>query len=210
MGAVGLLLSGATLFLNSLVLLNKANAKSAALLNLFVGTLQVLFPIYLLMHLGAGKWELFNTASIFFFGITYLYNGFTNLKGFNGTGLGWFSLWVSIMSVLWAFVNFAIIHDVVSGLLWVMWAYLWYLFFAGLVLGKKIERYTGIVAMIQSWTTITLPAFFMLLGIWQETVISNAWIVVLGASILYFVIHEIKAYVTNKRFQLFNQPELKN
>jgi putative amide transporter protein len=210
MGSVGLLLSGATLFLNSLVLLNKANAKSAALLNLFVGTLQVVIPFYLLMTMGDGKWELFNITCIFFFGITYLYVGFTNLKDFNGTGLGWFSLWVAIIAVLYAFVNFVVIHDVVNGLFWVMWAYLWYLFFAGLVLGKKIERYTGIVAMIQSWTTITLPAFLMIIGVWQDAAVSNAWCVVLGAAILYFIVHELKSFVKNKRFQLFNQPELKN
>lgn len=210
MASVGLLLSGATLFLNSLVLLNKANAKSAALLNLFVGTLQVIIPFYLLMNLGEGRWELFNVACIFFFGITYLYVGFTNLKGFNATGLGWFSLWVSIMSVMYAFVCFILMKDIVNGLLWVMWAYLWYLFFAGIVLGKKIERYTGIVAMIQSWTTITLPAFLMILGVWQDPSVSKAWCVILGTAIVYFIVHEVKAYIKSKGFQLFNQPGLKN
>ncbi|WP_088070228.1 AmiS/UreI family transporter [Gottfriedia luciferensis] len=210
MGSIGLLLSGATLFLNSLVLLKKANAKSAAYLNLVVGTLQIVIPFYLLMHIGAGKWELFNTAGIFFFGVTYLLVGFTNLKGLNGTGLGWFSLWVSIMSVLYTFVNLVMIHDVVNGLLWAMWAYLWYLFFAGIVLGKKIDRYTGIVAMIQSWTTVTLPAFLMILGIWQDPIILKVWIVVLGVAILYFIVHEVKSFVKNKRFQLFNQTGLKN
>lgn len=210
MATVGLLLSGATLFLNSLVLLNKADAKSAALLNLFVGTLQVIIPLYLLMNMGDGKWELYNIACIFFFGITYLYLGITNLKGFNGTGLGWFSLWVAIMSVLYAVVSFILIHDIVNGLLWVLWAYLWYLFFAGFVLGKKIERYTGIVAMIQSWVTITLPAFLMILGVWQNEAVTKVWIVVLGAAILYFVINEVKSVVNHKKLQLFNQPELKN
>jgi len=210
MATVGLLLSGATLFLNSLVLLNKADAKSASLLNIFVGALQVIIPLYLLTNMGDGKWELYNLACIFFFGITYLYNGFTNLKGFSATGLGWFSLWVSIMSVLYALVSFILIHDIVNGLLWVLWAYLWYLFFAGIVLGKKIERYTGIVAMIQSWITITLPAFLMILGVWQNEVVTKAWIVILGAAVLYFVINEVKSVVDQKRFQLFNQAELKN
>ncbi|WP_088041676.1 AmiS/UreI family transporter [Bacillus sp. EAC] len=210
MATVGLLLSGATLFLNSLVLLNKADAKSAAILNLLVGALQVIIPFYLLMNMGDGKWELFNTSSIFFFGLTYLYVGFTNLKGLHGTGLGWFSLWVVIMSVLYALVNFIQVHDVVSGLLWVMWAYLWYLFFAGLVLGKKIERYTGVVAMIQSWTTITLPAFLMILGVWQDEMIKNAWCVILGSAIIYFISHEVKAFAKNRRFHLVHQPKLKN
>ncbi|MEH7458113.1 AmiS/UreI family transporter, partial [Bacillus sp. JJ1127] len=40
MGYVGLLLSGAALFLNSLVILGKAEEKSAGVFNLFVGVLQ--------------------------------------------------------------------------------------------------------------------------------------------------------------------------
>lgn len=210
MVAVGLLLSGATLFLNSLVLLNKADAKSVSLINIFVGILQVIIPLYLIMHMGDGKWELYYLACIFFFGITYLYNGFTNLKGFSATGLGWFSLWVSIMGVLYALVSFIFVHDIVNGLLWVLWAYLWYLFFAGIVLGKKIDRYTGKVAMIQSWITVTLPAFLMILGVWQNEVVSKTWTVVLGAAVLYFLINEVKAVVNQKKIQLFNQADLNN
>lgn len=207
---IGLLLSGATLFLNSLVLMQKAEAKSVAVFNFFIGTLQVVIPLYLLLTSAHSNWDVFNIGSIFLFGFTYLYVGFTNYKGLDGSGLGWFSLWVAIIAIFYALVYFIKFHDVLNGLLWVMWAYLWYLFFAGLVLGKKIEKYTGIVAFIQSWITITLPAFLMIIGVWQNETITRIWYVILGAAILYFVVQEVKALFQTKKFQLFNQPGLKN
>lgn len=73
MSFVGLFLSGAVLFLNSLMLLGKAEAKSVGIFNIFVGILQMIIPFYLIVHSNQGNWELYNNAAIFLFGLTYLY-----------------------------------------------------------------------------------------------------------------------------------------
>ena len=72
MSNVGLFLSGAVLFLNSLMLLGKADGKSVGLFNIFVGTLQIMIPSYLIVVSRQDHWELYNYASIFLFGLTYM------------------------------------------------------------------------------------------------------------------------------------------
>ena len=199
MSTVGLLFSGATLFLNSLVLLKKADAKAIAIFNLFVGLLQVIVPFYLLTTTpNNDPWAIFNTSAIFLFGFTYLYVGLTTLMNLNGNGLGWYSIWVSIMAVAYSLVYFIHFHDILNGVIWLMWAYLWYLFFASLVLNKKIDHHVGCVAFIQSWTTLTIPAFLSLVGIWQNQTLINAWYIILAISIGYFIVNEIKLKKTAK------------
>ncbi|MEH7303464.1 AmiS/UreI family transporter, partial [Neobacillus drentensis] len=71
----------------------------------FVGTIQIIIPTYLMVGAGQNNWDLYNVASIFLFGLTYLYVGITVLRGLDGSGLGWFSLWVAIIGVVYTFVS---------------------------------------------------------------------------------------------------------
>ncbi|MDT7637982.1 MAG: putative amide transporter protein, partial [Pseudonocardiales bacterium] len=48
MGTVGLLYVGAVLFINGMMLLGFVEGRSAAMMNLFVGVLQVVTPTYLI------------------------------------------------------------------------------------------------------------------------------------------------------------------
>lgn len=129
MGYVGLLLSGAALFLNSLVILGKAEMKSAGVFNLFVGALQIIIPFYLIMISDQSNWTVYSYAATFLFGLTYLYVGVTFIKGMDSSGLGWFCIWVAIIALFYMVVSFVQFHDVVNALTWFMWALLWYLFF---------------------------------------------------------------------------------
>lgn len=165
MAQVGLLLSGAALFLNSLVLMGKANGKSVGVFNLFVGFLQIIIPFYLIVTSDQSTWTIYGYASTFLFGLTYLYVGFTACMGLEGNGLGWFSLWVSIIAVVYAVIAAFHFQDTVSTLTWVMWAYLWLLFFLSNALKKKIDGYIGKVAFIQSWVTLTVPSMLSLTGV---------------------------------------------
>ncbi|WP_374723115.1 AmiS/UreI family transporter [Peribacillus tepidiphilus] len=192
MGDVGLFLSGATLFLNSLMLFGKADGKSVGVFNLFVGALQVIIPFYLLAISDQNHWTIFNLACVFLFGFTYLYVGIISLKGLEGNGLGWFSLWVAIIAIVYAAVSAIHFHDMVNAITWVMWAYLWFLFFLSMALNKKIDAYIGKVAFVQSWVTLTIPALLSMTGVWKTAFVSHLWLYVLILSIGYFIICTIR------------------
>ncbi len=192
MGYVGLLLSGAALFLNSLMLSGKAEAKSVAVFNLFVGILQVVIPFYLIMVSDQGNWIVYEYAATFLFGLTYLYVGFTFLKGMSGTGLGWFSIWVTVISIFYAVVSLWHSQDYVSALTWLMWAFLWFLFFALNAWGKPLEQFTSKVAFVQSWVTLTIPSLLYFIGVWSDELVQLIWLIVLSLSALYFIYEALK------------------
>ncbi|WP_223594073.1 AmiS/UreI family transporter [Neobacillus bataviensis] len=199
MGFVGLFLSGAVLFLNSLMLLGKADAKSVGIFNIFVGTIQMIIPSYLIVVSNQDHWELYNNASIFLFGLTYLYVGFTALKGLDGSGLGWFSLWVSLVGVVYTFTSSIHFHNVVDALTWGMWTFLWFLFFLSNALNKKIEHYIGLVAFVQSWITLTIPALLYFLGVWNTQNVYRIWTCVLILAIVYFIVSFFRWKLSNNK-----------
>ncbi|EEM44993.1 AmiS/UreI family transporter [Bacillus bombysepticus] len=186
MGYVGLLLSGAALFLNSLVILGKAEMKSAGIFNLFVGALQIIIPFYLIMISDQSNWTVYSYAATFLFGLTYLYVGVTFIKGMDSSGLGWFCIWVAIIALFYMVVSFVQFHDVVNALTWFMWALLWYLFFVLNTQKKNINQYLGRIAFVQSWVTLTLPSLFYFMGVWGEGFVYELWVYVSVISILYF------------------------
>ncbi|MGN4447077.1 AmiS/UreI family transporter [Bacillus cereus group sp. MYBK79-1] len=186
MGYVGLLLSGAALFLNSLVILGKAEMKSAGVFNLFVGALQIIIPFYLIMISDQSNWTVYSYAATFLFGLTYLYVGVTFIKGMDSSGLGWFCIWVAVIALFYMVVSFVQFHDVVNALTWFMWALLWYLFFVLNTQKKNINQYLGRIAFVQSWVTLTLPSLFYFMGVWGEGFVYDLWVYVSVISILYF------------------------
>ncbi|HFK1762633.1 acetamide transporter [Bacillus wiedmannii] len=186
MGYVGLLLSGAALFLNSLVILGKAEMKSAGVFNLFVGALQIIIPFYLIMISDQSNWTVYSYAATFLFGLTYLYVGVTFIKGMDSSGLGWFCMWVAIIALFYMVVSFVQFHDVVNALTWFMWALLWYLFFVLNTQKKNINQYLGRIAFVQSWVTLTLPSLFYFMGVWGEGFVYELWVYVSVISIVYF------------------------
>jgi putative amide transporter protein len=199
MSFVGLFLSGAVLFLNGLMLLGKAEAKSVGIFNIFVGILQVVIPFYLLVVSSQSNWDLYNNAAIFLFGLTYLYCGFTLLKGLEGDGLGWFSLWVAIIAVVYTLVAILHFQDVVSALTWAMWAFLWFLFFLSNALKKNINAYVGLVAIVLSWVTLTIPAMLAFLGVWNTPFVTQIMTYVSILSIAIFAIVLIRMKLSFKK-----------
>jgi hypothetical protein len=186
MSFVGLFLSGAVLFLNSLMLLGKAEGKSVGVFNLFVGVIQLIIPFYLLMVSGQDHWDVYNNAAIFLFGLTYLYVGVTTLKELDSRGLGWFCLWVAVIALVYTLTAVIHFHDAISAITWGMWAFLWFLFFLTNSLKMKIDHYLGMVAFIQSWVTLSIPALLYFLGIWNTPAVNQIWFIVLIVAIVYF------------------------
>ncbi|TYB45368.1 AmiS/UreI family transporter [Actinomadura chibensis] len=163
MASVGLLYVGAVLFLNAMMMLGRVEARAAAVLNLFVGTMQVVLPTILLVNAGDNVPAIAAAAGIYLFGFTYLYVGVGLLAGLDTTGVGWFSLFVSVVAIVFAGINFFDAKDHPFGVIWLCWSFLWFLFF--LVLGLKrdeLTAFTGWVTLAAAWGTAVLPAFLLL------------------------------------------------
>jgi hypothetical protein len=168
MASVGLLFVGAVLFVNALLLLGVVDAKSAAIFNLFVGGLQVVVPTYLIIT-AQGADDVLFASGIYLFGFTYLYVGLTNLTGFRPEGLGWYCLWVALVAVGFALVNFLRFDDPKFGIIWLNWVVLWGLFWLVLGLGlAQLTTLTGWTTLVMSFTTCTVPAYLLLLGAWED------------------------------------------
>ncbi|MGW3626413.1 AmiS/UreI family transporter [Streptomyces sp. NPDC000880] len=169
MANLGLLFVGAVLFLNGLMLLGKVDPRAAAVFNLFVGALQVLTPTYLIINASGDPREILAVSGIYLFGFTYLYVGIGLLMGLDSTGVGYYSLFVAITALGYAFINFRLFKDYPFGVIWLYWAFLWFLFF--LLLGLKmgsLTNYVGWVTAIEGWVTGVIPAFLLLSGYWKH------------------------------------------
>ena len=142
MSSVGLLYVGAVLFINGLMLIGVVPGKSAAILNFFVGIMQVVFPTIILIQANNDLPTIFGAAGLYLFGFTYLYVGILQATGISGEGLGWFSLFVAACAVVIGILQFTLVADPVFGAIWLTWAVLWFLFFLLLGLGKDSLAYT--------------------------------------------------------------------
>lgn len=165
MASVGLLYVGAVLFVNAMMLLGKVEEKAAAILNLFVGALQVVTPTVIIMTAGGDLPTIMGASGIYLFGFTYLYVGIGLLAGLSSTGVGWFSLFVAISALVYAAHNAFVVGDYPFAVIWVLWSFLWLLFFLVLGLGRaELTRYTGWVTLVEAWLTAVIPAFLLLTG----------------------------------------------
>lgn len=169
MASVGLLYVGAVLFLNGLMLLGVVDARSVIPLNIFVGLLQVLTPTYVIFTAAGDADVIFNASGLYLFGFTYLYVAFNQWMNLNGTGLGYFALFVAICALFYSYWNFVELSDNTFGVIWLLWSLLWALFFVILGLEKDaFTRYTGAVCAIEGWITGAIPAFLLLTGHWAD------------------------------------------
>lgn len=166
MASVGLLYVGAVLFVNGLMLLDLVSGKAAAVLNVLVGVMQVVFPTVIIMQSDGDANVIFGAAGLYLFGFTYLYVAANQIWGLSGDGLGWFSLFVAVCAVvIGAFQFMEPINDPLFGVIWFTWALLWLLFFVLLALGRtSITRATGWFTIIVAHLTATIPAFLLLTG----------------------------------------------
>ncbi|BAD55602.1 AmiS/UreI family transporter [Nocardia farcinica] len=185
MGAVGLLYVGAVLLVNGLMLLEVVPARSAAILNLFVGALQCVLPTALLIQAAGDPAAVLAASGLYLFGFTYLYVGIGTFLDSPPQGLGWFSGFVAVAALVYAAVAFTRTDDPVSGVIWLAWAVLWSLFFLVLALGREqLTRVTGWALILLSQPTCSLPAFLMLTGNFHPTAgLALVWAAGLAAAL---------------------------
>lgn len=180
--SVGLLYVGAVLFINGLMLLGKIPGKSAAVLNFFVGVMQIVFPTIILIQADGDPAVILGASGLYLFGFTYLYVGFNQVFGLSGEGLGWFSLFVAIVAVVMGIVQFTQTNDPVFGIIWFVWAILWLLFFLLLGLGKNfLNDFTGWFTIFVAFLTGTIPALLLLTNNFVSTAKEAIWLVVFSA-----------------------------
>ncbi|WP_029342622.1 MULTISPECIES: AmiS/UreI family transporter [Exiguobacterium] len=150
-------LGGVALFLNSLTLFGKVDLRSAGVFSLITGLLQTFIATYLVIGAAGDPALTFGYASIYLFAFTYVYVGITFLFNLDGSGVGWFSLFVAIAALFYAFVSFTT-NDIIGGVTWLFWALLWSLFFLGMGMNRPIDAITARVALVLSWLTLIAPA----------------------------------------------------
>jgi putative amide transporter protein len=182
--SIGLFLAGSVLFINGLSLLGRCDAASAAPVNAFVGTLLLAIVASTLLHVTnpaapQNQQATFGAVGFLLFAFTYLWVAINSWTGASGTGLGWYCLWAAAASLFLAVVNFTRFHDPRFGMLWLLWAVLFTLFFLvrGLEL-KALERATGWATTIEAFVTTTIPGALLLLGEWRS--VSDAAAVAVG------------------------------
>ncbi|MGX8176360.1 AmiS/UreI family transporter [Exiguobacterium artemiae] len=191
MGNVSLLFGGVALFLNSLSLFGKVDLKSAGVFSLLTGLLQTFIATWLVIEAAGDPALTFGYASIYLFAFTYLYVGITFLFGLDGSGVGWFSLFVAIAALFYAGVSFSV-GDWMGGATWLFWVVLWSLFFLGMGMNVSIDALTARVAIVLSWLTLIVPA---LIGLRFGTASANyqlIWSAAAIVTVLYFVYAAIK------------------
>jgi len=187
MASVGLLYVGAVLFINGLMLIGLIPGKSAAIMNFFVGGMQVVFPTIIISQSGNDPSIIFGAAGLYLFGFTYLYVGILQWTGISGEGLGWFSLFVALCATVFGLAQFGSVNDPVFGVIWLLWAVLWLMFFVLLGLGKDtVTKITGWFAIFLSFLTGTIPALVLLLGYFESTGLAATVVAVVG--IVSFVV----------------------
>lgn len=193
MASVGLIYVGAVLFINGVMLLGFVDGKAAAIMNLFVGTLQVVTPTYLIFTANGDTDTIILAGGLYLFGFTYLYVGIGLLADLDTTGVGWFSLFVAIAALGFSYVNFTLLENAPFGVIWLYWAVLWTLFF--LLLGLKREaltRYTGWVTLIEAWVTAAIPGFLLLIGAWPTNGVTALVLGVVGVVMLLILLPTLR------------------
>ena len=201
MAAVGLLYVGAVLFVNGLSLMGVVRGNALIPMNLFVGILQVITPLYIIFTANGDQATIVGASGLFLFGFTYLYVCMNNAFNLDGTGLGWFSLFVVFAAIVYCVWNFShsgalsaaanaagnnSVGDLL-GVLWASWAVLWLLFWLVLGLGKTgLTEFTGAWTAAQGIYTGFIPAL-ILLNI-PQAVTTTLWVVIGIVSIGTFVV----------------------
>ena len=178
MAAVGLLYVGAVLFVNGLALVGWVKGTSMIPMNLFVGVLQIITPCYIIFTANGNQATIVGASGLFLFGFTYLYVAMNNAFNLDGTGLGWFCLFVVFAACVYSVWNFThsgalgvgltggsnanAVGDLL-GVLWASWAVLWFQFWLVLGVGKTgLTTWTGAWCAAQGIYTGLVPAIVLL------------------------------------------------
>jgi acid-activated urea channel len=149
-----------------MMLLGRVSSRGAAPMNLFTGGLTLIMNLYtILLTQPEEPSSYFTAATGLLFSFTYLYVGINNAFDLDGKGLGWYCLFVAITAVPTSALTFGS-GDVRFGVIWLLWAILWFLFFLLLALEKPIAKFTAYVTVTLAIVTCWVPGYLILIGQW--------------------------------------------
>ena len=163
-----LLYVGAVLFVNGIWLLGKISNKEVSIINLLVGGLSFLIAMHLIFTEPSDSSSIRAGAFTLLFSFTYLWVGANQLLKNDGSGLGWFCLFVSITAAIIG-IHSLPSHPINVNLWytanWFAWSILWLSFFYLLAMAKPIKKAVATYTIFCSIFTGWAPGVMILLGI---------------------------------------------
>ena len=155
---------------NGVARLTNVDAKSMAVMNIFVGFLSILINIITIIH---GDFSAINHIGDFYsaatgllFGFTYLFVAVNSLFNLDTRLYGWYSLFVAINSIPAAIIEFTVNHHVPMGIIWILWGILWLTGFIENVLKKEL-KFVPYLVIFEGIFTAWIPGFLMLTNLWK-------------------------------------------
>lgn len=165
---------GLILIYVGLVLINNGLAgvigfdkKATAVLNLICGCIIFFFNVVsavLLVTSGAQSTLFFGPAVGFLFAITYFFLFANTVFSLDVRPFGYFCLFVCINALIAAYLDKANLYAL---LIWIAWAFFWFLGFVECSLNKSLGKFSSYVAIAEGIFTGWLPGLLILLGLWS-------------------------------------------
>ena len=153
---------------NGLCAFMSIDGKSAAVMNIFVGSLSIFINFVSLVQ---GNYYAAGTGLLF--GFTYLFVAFNNLLHLDGRAFAIFSTFVAVNAVVFGIVEgvtgsvaLGIVPDIRWAIIWWLWALLWGSAFVTDILKKDTGRFVPILQVFEGVLTAWIPGILMLLGMW--------------------------------------------
>lgn len=160
-----LLYVGAVLFVNGIWLLGRIENREVAIVNVFTGIVGFMVAVFAVAQGDLASVQL--AAYVLLFAFTYLWVAYNQYMGVDGSGLGWYCLFVAITAVPVAIITLGQADTVFLtwlGINWAAWAVLWFLYFLLLALKRPITRLAAYVTLGAGVATAWIPGFLLLNG----------------------------------------------
>lgn len=158
-----LLYVGAVLFVNGIWLLGRINPREVAIMNIFTGAVGLVVAVFAVAQQDIASIQL--AGYVLLFAFTYLWVAYNQYIEAEGSGLGWYCLFVAITAVP---VSIITLSDADStflvwlGIDWAAWAVLWFLYFLLLAAKRPIQRLAAWVTIVVGIGTAWIPGFLVL------------------------------------------------
>lgn len=167
-----LLYVGIVLIQNGLCRIYKVDAKSTAVMNIFVGAISIICNLFLIGHAEfIQKEEVFYSAATgLLFGLTYLFSALNGIYKLDLRPYGWYSLFVAINAIPAAYFSYEYdskgFEGIIFPIIWIMWGILWFTGFVECALGKKLN-FVPYLAIFEGIFTAWIPAWLFFGNVWM-------------------------------------------
>lgn len=158
-----LLYVGAVLFVNGIWLLGRITDREVAIMNIFTGLVGLLVAVFAVAQQDLASIQL--AGYVLLFAFTYLWVAYNQYIRAEGSGLGWYCLFVAVTAAPVSVITLSDADSVFLtwlGINWAAWAVLWFLYFLLLAAKRSIQRLAAVVTIIVGIGTAWLPGFLVL------------------------------------------------